>query len=57
MTVQSPCVDICKFDDKTGLRICCLRTRDECKRWKKMNDKHRRRIIDDRPRRQSKLKR
>ncbi|WP_228936653.1 DUF1289 domain-containing protein [Paraburkholderia saeva] len=56
MTVKSPCVDICKFDDKTGLCIGCLRTRDECKTWKKMKDKHRRKILDDRPRRASKLK-
>jgi uncharacterized protein len=57
MTVKSPCVDICKFDDKTGLCVGCLRTRDECKSWKKMKDRHRRTIINDRPRRASKLKR
>jgi predicted Fe-S protein YdhL (DUF1289 family) len=34
-----------------------LRTRDECKTWKKMKDKHRRKIIDDRSRRERKLNR
>ncbi|WP_429254474.1 DUF1289 domain-containing protein [Paraburkholderia sp. GAS334] len=57
MTAKSPCVDICRFDGKTGLCIGCLRTRDECKGWKTMKDKHRRKIIDDRPRRESKLNR
>ncbi|MGF6742247.1 putative Fe-S protein YdhL (DUF1289 family) [Paraburkholderia atlantica] len=56
MSIASPCVDICKFDDKTGLCIGCMRTRDECKSWKKMKDKHRKKIIEDRPRRERKLK-
>ena len=41
MAVESPCISICKFDEKTGFCIGCLRTKDECKRWKKMKDKHR----------------
>ncbi|NKJ50068.1 DUF1289 domain-containing protein [Burkholderia sp. SG-MS1] len=56
MSVASPCIDICKFDSKTGFCIGCMRTRDECKSWKKMKDKHRRKIIEDRPRREHKLK-
>jgi uncharacterized protein len=56
MSIASPCIDICKFDDKTGLCIGCLRTRDECKSWKKMKDKHRRKIIEDRSRREHKLR-
>ncbi|WP_429446974.1 DUF1289 domain-containing protein [Paraburkholderia sp. 40] len=39
-----------------GLCIGCMRTRDECKGWKKMKDKHRTKIIEDRPRRERKLK-
>lgn len=57
MSIKSPCIDICKFDGKTGLCIGCLRTRDECKEWKKMKNKHRQKVIDDRPRRASKLER
>ncbi|MFL9902438.1 DUF1289 domain-containing protein [Paraburkholderia fungorum] len=56
MSIASPCIDICKFDGKTGLCIGCLRTRDECKSWKKMKDKHRRKIIEDRSRREHKLR-
>ena len=57
MSVKSPCLDICKFDSKTGLCLGCLRTRDECKSWKKMKDKHRRKVIDDRSRRETLLDR
>lgn len=56
MAVDSPCISICKFDEKTGLCLGCLRTKDECRQWKKMKDKHRARIIDERPRRRAKLK-
>jgi uncharacterized protein len=56
MSIASPCIDICKFDSKTGFCIGCMRTRDECKSWKKMKDKHRRKIIEDRPHREHKLK-
>ena len=56
MAVESPCISICKFDDKTGLCIGCLRTKDECKEWKKMKDKHRVKIIDARGERKAKLK-
>ncbi|GAB2902690.1 hypothetical protein GCM10027093_44870 [Paraburkholderia jirisanensis] len=56
MSVKSPCIDICKFDSKTGFCVGCMRTRDECKSWKKMKDKHRRKIIDDTPRRVATLK-
>jgi len=57
MSTASPCIDICKFDSETGYCIGCLRTRDECKSWKKMKDKHRKKIIDDRSRRERKLNR
>ncbi|HVE05713.1 MAG TPA: DUF1289 domain-containing protein [Paraburkholderia sp.] len=56
MSVKSPCIDICKFDGKTGYCVGCMRTRDECKSWKKMKDKQRRKVIDDSPRRAATLK-
>jgi len=55
MAVESPCISICKFDEKTGLCVGCLRTKEECKQWKKLKNKARRRIIDDRPKRISEL--
>ncbi|KQR76429.1 Fe-S protein [Burkholderia sp. Leaf177] len=56
MAVDSPCISICKFDSKTGLCIGCLRTKDECKKWKKLKNKARTKIIDERPKREDKLK-
>jgi predicted Fe-S protein YdhL (DUF1289 family) len=55
MSAKSPCIDVCKFDRKTGYCIGCPRTREECKGWKKMKDKHRRKVIDERPQRQATL--
>jgi uncharacterized protein len=56
MSVKSPCIDICKFDSKTGYCVGCLRTRDECKTWKKMKDKHRRKIVEEKSERAAMLK-
>jgi hypothetical protein len=56
MSVKSPCIDICKFDGKTGFCVGCLRTRDECKSWKKMKDKHRHKIIEEKSKRAAMLK-
>ena len=56
MAVESPCINICKFDGKTGLCKACLRTKDECKQWKKLKNKTRTKIIDERPNREAKLK-
>jgi len=33
--LKSPCIDICKFDKKTGWCLGCGRTKDECRKWKK----------------------
>ena len=33
---RSPCIDICQFTGKNSWCIGCGRTRDECKKWKKM---------------------
>lgn len=33
--MKSPCIDICKFDRRSGWCIGCGRTKDECKMWKK----------------------
>jgi hypothetical protein len=42
--LKSPCIDICKFDRRSGWCIGCGRTKDECKRWKKVA-KHKRKAI------------
>ena len=55
MSVNSPCIELCKFDGKTGFCIGCLRTLVECREWNKMKDHRRHQILHDRRRRESKL--
>jgi predicted Fe-S protein YdhL (DUF1289 family) len=57
MAVKSPCVDVCKFEGKTGLCIACLRTREEARGWKKLSDHRRHQIINERPMRETRLAR
>lgn len=57
MAFRSPCIELCKFDGKTGLCIGCLRTLDEARSWKKMGDHRRHQIINERPMRETKLAR
>ena len=53
--MKSPCIDICKFDKKSGWCIGCGRTKDECRFWKKESKKHLKEIKHDLPRRLKKL--
>ncbi|MBJ9663795.1 DUF1289 domain-containing protein [Burkholderia gladioli] len=57
MAVKSPCVEICRFNGKTGLCIGCLRTREEIRGWNKMTDHRRHQVINEKSRRQAKLAR
>ncbi|WP_186110019.1 DUF1289 domain-containing protein [Burkholderia gladioli] len=57
MAVKSPCVEICRFDGKTGLCIGCLRTREEIRGWNKMTDHRRHQVINEKSRRHAKLAR
>lgn len=57
MAVKSPCIDLCKFDGKTGFCLGCLRTLDESRRWKAMSDHRRHQIINERALREKKLTR
>jgi predicted Fe-S protein YdhL (DUF1289 family) len=52
---DSPCVEVCQFDGKTGLCLGCLRTRTECREWRKMTPFRRLEIVRERPRRQTTL--
>jgi predicted Fe-S protein YdhL (DUF1289 family) len=53
--VKSPCIDICKFDKKTGWCVGCGRSKDDCKEWKKASKKRLKEIKHDLPRRLEKL--
>ena len=55
MAVESPCIELCRFDGKTGFCVGCLRTLPEAREWKKMTDHKRHQIIKERPRREKKL--
>jgi predicted Fe-S protein YdhL (DUF1289 family) len=55
MAVKSPCIELCRFERKTGLCTGCLRTQDEARAWKKMSDHRRHQIINERARREKKL--
>jgi predicted Fe-S protein YdhL (DUF1289 family) len=55
MAVKSPCIELCRFDGRTGLCTGCLRTQTEAREWKKMTDHRRHQIINDRPRREHKV--
>ncbi|KWK68648.1 Fe-S protein [Burkholderia ubonensis] len=57
MAVKSPCIDVCSFDRSTGFCVGCFRTLEEVHAWKKMTDHRRHQIVNDRARRQAKLKR
>ncbi len=47
--VMSPCIGICKLDQKSGLCIGCKRTIDEIGRWAMLADPERQAIIDRLP--------
>jgi predicted Fe-S protein YdhL (DUF1289 family) len=57
MAVNSPCVDVCRIDGKSGLCVGCLRIREEIRAWKSTTDHRRHQVINDRTRREAKLQR
>lgn len=38
MGVESPCIGLCIFDEKTKLCFGCVRTPDEIRRWEKLTE-------------------
>lgn len=55
--IASPCVDLCRLDGRTGICTGCLRTAEEIRRWRKMTDHQRRRIMDEMRQRRARLDR
>jgi hypothetical protein len=47
--VMSPCIGICKLDQKSGLCLGCKRTIDEIGRWAMLDDPARQAIVDQLP--------
>lgn len=54
MAIESPCVDVCKFDRRKDMCVGCWRTTEEIRSWRKMTDHRRRQIFADRRRREAK---
>jgi predicted Fe-S protein YdhL (DUF1289 family) len=55
MAVESPCIDVCRFDGRTGWCVACLRSREEARGWKRMTDHRRRAVLAEAPKRRAKL--
>jgi uncharacterized protein len=53
--IQSPCVDICRIDDRTAWCIGCGRTIDEIARWGTTNDDDRAAVMAALPLRMAEL--
>ena len=47
--VTSPCIGICKLDQKSGFCIGCKRTIEEIGRWAMLDDPDRQAIVDQLP--------
>ncbi len=47
--VTSPCIGICKLDQKSGFCIGCKRTIEEIGRWAMLDDPERQVVIDRLP--------
>ena len=45
----SPCNDVCRIDEPSGLCLGCHRTLDEIARWSTMSDAHKRAVLDALP--------
>ena len=44
--VASPCISVCRMDERTGLCSGCLRTIDEIATWSVLDDDARRAVLD-----------
>jgi predicted Fe-S protein YdhL (DUF1289 family) len=55
--LETPCIDICLLDDKSGLCVGCGRSGDEIARWTGMTPAERRAIMAGLPERLERLER
>lgn len=44
--VASPCNDVCKMDDRSGLCLGCYRTLDEIATWSALDDAGRQAVVE-----------
>jgi predicted Fe-S protein YdhL (DUF1289 family) len=48
-TLSSPCVNICRMDQASGLCLGCARSMDEISLWARLSESERLRIMADLP--------
>lgn len=53
--IRSPCNNICRMDEKTGLCVGCLRTIDEIVSWRHLDDDERQLILTTVARRRNEI--
>lgn len=46
MTVPSPCISICKIDEKTGYCLGCFRTSQEVADWLYLDDERKKAVLE-----------
>jgi predicted Fe-S protein YdhL (DUF1289 family) len=56
LKTESPCIDICRFDGRTGWCVGCGRTVPEIRTWRKMQPRARQVIGKDLKRRLDRLR-
>jgi predicted Fe-S protein YdhL (DUF1289 family) len=53
--LETPCIDICEIDIRSGLCLGCARTLDEIARWGEMTAEERRAIMTALPARRKRI--
>ena len=53
MSVQSPCINVCRMGAKSGLCEGCARTLDEIAAWSVMDDAQKQAVWDQLPQRRA----
>ncbi|MGD9866973.1 MAG: DUF1289 domain-containing protein [Hyphomicrobiales bacterium] len=51
--METPCIDVCVIDEKTGLCAGCYRTMEEIARWASMTPAQRREVMAQLPSRKT----
>jgi len=53
VSLETPCIKVCRIDPHSGLCTGCLRSLDEIAAWGRMSSAERRRVMAELPRRAS----
>jgi len=56
MSSDSPCIDVCRFDGRTGWCVGCGLTAPEIRGWRKMQPRARQMILKELKRRVDRLR-